>query len=51
MLDQGQKVWIHVFAWEKKISCTYQKEKRLKQREIQKWVEALILVIGDVSPT
>jgi hypothetical protein len=35
--DRGRKVRIHIFALEKeeKTSCTYQKEKRLEQKEIQ----------------
>jgi len=33
--DQSRKVRIRVFALKKKTSCTYQKEKRLKQKEIK----------------
>jgi hypothetical protein len=33
--NQGQKVRIRVFTLKRKISCTYQKEKRLKQKEIK----------------
>jgi hypothetical protein len=51
VLDWGWKIRIHVFALEKKTSRTYQKEEKLKQREIQEWVKASILVIGDVNPT
>jgi hypothetical protein len=47
----GREVQICVFALEKEMSCTYQKEKKLAQKEIQEWVEVSILVIGDVSPT
>jgi hypothetical protein len=50
LLDQGREVWIHVIALKRETSCTYQKEERLKQREI-KGVHASILVVGDVSPT
>jgi hypothetical protein len=34
--NQGQKIQIHIFALERKTSCTCHKEERLKQREIQK---------------
>jgi hypothetical protein len=49
--DWGRKFWIHVFAWEKETSCTYKKEERLEQRELQEWVKVSILVVGDVNPT
>jgi hypothetical protein len=51
VLNQGWKVRIHVFTLEIKTSCIYQTEERLEQREIQEWVKASILVVGDVSPT
>ncbi len=51
VLDRGWKLGIHVFALEKETSCTYKKEERLKQREIQEWVKVSILVIGDVNLT
>jgi hypothetical protein len=51
VLDWGQKVWICLFGLERKTPCTYQKEERLKQREIQEWIEVSILVVGYVSPT
>jgi hypothetical protein len=31
--NQGQKIKIHIFALERKTSCTYHKEKRLEQRD------------------
>jgi hypothetical protein len=48
---QDRKIWICVFALKKETSCTYQKEERLEQKEIQEWIQALILVVQDVSPT
>jgi hypothetical protein len=33
--NQGQKVQTHVFALERKTPCTYQKEERLEQKEMQ----------------
>jgi len=48
--DQGRKIWIHLFGLERETPCTYQKEERLKQREIQEWIKISILVVGNVSP-
>jgi hypothetical protein len=45
------KSQIYLFGLKRETPCTYQKEERLEQREIQKCIEAFILVIGDVSPT
>jgi len=33
--NRSQKVRIHIFALERETSCTYQKEEKLQQREIQ----------------
>jgi len=35
MPHRGQEVQICVFALEKEMPCTYQKEKKLAQKEIQ----------------
>jgi hypothetical protein len=51
VLNQGREVWIHLFALEKQASCTYQKVERFEEIEIQEWIEASILIIGNVTPT
>jgi hypothetical protein len=51
VLDWGWKVHLHIFALETETTYIYQKGEKLKQREIQEWMEASILLKGDVSPT
>jgi len=49
--DWSQKIQLYILALERETTCTYQKGEKLKQREIQEWIKASILVKGDVSPT
>ncbi len=49
--DRGQKIQLHFFALERETTHTYQKGEKIEQKEIQEWVEASILVEGDVSAT